>query len=125
MVLSLKELSFINLPVKQIKYPYLYSDQPRIGYMLEEIMFHCGRRIIINELRFRDGFIDRNWPRMRNHHCLLEDSDSKCWCGCDPQSDYCICLCFNCFYMILTRFEEENGPFNDNIKFKWILEGPI
>ena len=125
MVLSLKELSFINMPIIQIKYPYLNFEQPRYGYILEDIIFRCGRRIIINELRFRDEFIDRNWPAMRNHHCLLEDSDAKCWCACNPQSHFCHCLCFNSFYMILTRFEEENGPLNDNIKFKWILDGPI
>ena len=125
MVLSLRELAFINMPIVQIKYPYTNSDQPRNGYILEEMIFHSGRRIIINELRFRDAFIDRNWHTMRDHHCLLEDSDSKCWCACDTRNTYCICLCFNSFYMILTRAEEENGPINDNIKFKWILSGPV
>ena len=109
----------------QIKYPYINLNQPRNGYILEDIIFQCGRRIIVNEIRFRDGFIDRHWPEMRNHHCLIEDPDSKCWCACDPESNFCICLCFNSFHMILTRFEEENGPFNDIIKFKWILSGPI
>ena len=71
MVLSLKELSFINMPIVQIKYPYMNFEHPRYGYVLEDIIFRCGRRIIINELRFRDEFIDRNWPAMRNHHCCF------------------------------------------------------
>ena len=125
MVLSLRELSFINMPVNQIKYPYTHLNLPRGGYWLENVIFQSGKRIIINELRFRDEFIDRNWHGMRDHHCLLEDADSKCWCACDIRRNFCNCLCFNAFYMILTRFEEENGPFNDNIQFKWILSGPV
>ena len=123
MVLSLQELSLLNMSLRQIKYPY--THQRRNGYLLENIIFQCGKRIIVNELRVRDAFIDRNWHGMQNHHCLLEDSDSKCWCACDIQKNFCICLCFNSFYMILTRFEEENGPINDNVKFKWILSGPV
>ena len=119
---SLAERAFLNMKLIDVLYPYqAIGINPVSSYILEDIVFNAGKRIIINHLRMRDDDIDEQWPFMRNHHCLIEEGIFKCWCSCDAISRKCSCACFNCLYLLIDKIEEINGPLNRNAQMRFIL----
>ena len=119
---SLAERAFLNMRLIDVLYPYQAFDaNPCSNYVLEDIIFQAGRRIIIDQLRTRDWNIDEVWPHMRNHHCLIEEGSYRCWCSCNGISIRCSCVCFNCIYLLINKIEEINGPVNRNAQMKYVL----
>ena len=120
MVLTLQELAFSNLRVKDILHPNLaLAIYPRDCHILPDTIFRIGKRQIMNELCARDDFIRENWPHTNNHQCLISDNPlNRCWCGCDPDNVHCICICMLPVHILIDLIEEEMGMINRDTSFK-------
>ena len=128
MVRSLKELSILNMRLQDISMPNLLFDKyPSDSSVIPKMIFQCGKDLFVEKLIERDEIANDRWITANGHVCLLNDHTigDSCWCYCRTDFAECKCACFHIFHLLLDRLEEEYGPLNRAVKFKFALIEPM
>ena len=105
----------------------LFENYPSDSNLVPKIIFRHGKRLFVEKLIERDEIANDRWNAVNGHVCRINDHTvgDSCWCYCRTELPECNCSCFHIFHLLLDRIEEEFGPLNRAVKFKFATVEPV